>query len=261
MNLFSCDKEKEAFGSCSDNESHVDLGTSEFHRSEVLVCATHGSVYAVRKEDGSRLWSAKIRSTLVATVLSLFITDTDKLLVSGNGTTFCLDLFTGATLWKNNMPGFGIDEVSILCTPTRVLSPKAAAEEAPDAPPEYHEKEKPNSSVAIACARGKCMAIDMETGEELWRYDCPGGGFNLPVALVEPTTSHLAYIGCGRWLYCLDAVTGELQWSTKLSDAILGYSYMTLATPWSSRLAAEAHTGFCHQPTAQCIDLFRKRRN
>ena len=61
----------------------------------------------------------------------------------------------------------------MICTPSRVLKPQRTSqqpyEESADAPPGYHESddhevltEKP---IVISCTRGKCMGIDLETGE------------------------------------------------------------------------------------------------
>lgn len=99
---------------------------------------------------------------------------------------------------------------------------------------------------------------------ELWRFKCPKGGYKIPTALVDPSTEyhrqHNVYVGCGKMIYCLDAQGGDLKWSTKISNAKMGQGYMTLATPWSSRLAAEAHTAFNQFPSAQQESLARQQR-
>jgi outer membrane protein assembly factor BamB len=107
--------------------------------------------------------------------------------------------------------------------------------------------------------------MDMETGEALWKYNCPGGWYNIPVAIVEPSSleegrpNQLVYVGAGKWVYCLKARTGDVIWSVKVSDSTFGLNYMTLATPWSSRLAAEAHTSFSSNPVAQVRSEARQR--
>ena len=61
----------------------------------------------------------------------------------------------------------------MICTPSRVLKPQRTEqqsnEESEASPPGYHERddqevltEKP---IVISCTRGKCMGIDLETGE------------------------------------------------------------------------------------------------
>lgn len=123
-------------------------------------------------------------------------------------------------------------------------------------PPHYEQviEDKP---IIISCSEGKAMAIDIDTGETIWTYNCPGGWYNIPVAIVEPSNweagrpNQLVFIGSGKWVYCLNARTGVVIWSAKVSTAKLGYDFMTLATPWSSRLVAESHSAFSQNPVAQ----------
>jgi outer membrane protein assembly factor BamB len=117
----------------------------------------------------------------------------------------------------------------------------------------------------FGCTRGKIMAMNSDTGEMLWKYNCPGGWYNIPVAIVEPPSlehgrpHQLIYVGSGKWVYCLRAGSGEVLWSVKISNSMFGLNYMTLATPWSSRLAAEAHTAFSQNPSAQSRDWEREQ--
>lgn len=105
------------------------------------------------------------------------------------------------------------------------------------------------------------MAFNIETGDTLWTYNCPGGRYKVPAILVEPPSledgraDQLVYVGSGKWVYCLKAATGEPRWSSKISNSKMGLDYMTLATPWSSRLAAEAYSAFSQNPIAQANDL------
>ena len=46
-------------------------------------------------------------------------------------------------------------------------------------------------------------------------------------------------------------MNGKLIWQVKVTNAIMGRYYMTLATPWSSRLAAESHSSFNQFPVVQ----------
>lgn len=151
----------------------------------------------------------------------------------------------------------GIETAAVICTPSRVLTPKTPAITYPDrdAPPEYITTQE--RSVVISSSRGKVTAIDEENGETLWKYDCPGGGYNVPVAVVEPPSAEnglphqVVYVGCGQWVYCLRALTGTLIWSHKITAAKISMGYIVIATPWSSRVAAETHTAFAHIPVAQ----------
>ncbi|KAK4512741.1 RNAPII degradation factor [Mucor velutinosus] len=280
MNIFSRDK-KEKGG--EDNDAGSDSGSvvlmegHNFNRNDILICATNGKLYAIHKKDGSRLWRSKYPTGAYGGIVSLFVTDTDKLLAGAQGKTACIDMMTGEALWVNKMPGFGIEEVSILTTPSRFLSPKkhpndiatAASHHDQDElpPPGYDQEGTQDKAVVIACSRGKVMGIDIDTGDTLWVYKCPGGGFNIPVSIVEPPSleddrpHQLVYVGSGKWVYCLKANTGDVVWSAKVSNAHWGYSYMTLATPWSSRLAAEAYSAFSQNPSAQTRDRIRQQEN
>lgn len=122
-----------------------------------------------------------------------------------------------------------------------------------------------DQQIIIACSKGGALAIDFNTGDTLWQYDCPGGGYNIPVAIIEPPNpklgrpTQLAYVGSGRCVYCLNARTGYLVWSVSLSWNVLGSGYMTLASPWSSKLAAETNTAFSQNPSAQAANKKRTK--
>ncbi|CAO3615377.1 unnamed protein product [Cunninghamella echinulata] len=245
-----------------------------FNKNQVLMCTTHGKVYAVNKKDGSRLWRQDFPCSNLGGIVSLFVTDNDTVIVGGNGKTAAMDLYTGQTKWTNEMKGFGYDEVSVLATPSRYLLPKIQPQVnhyddeagAAGAPPSYEEQQI-EKQIVFGCSRGKVLALDSETGETAWKYDCPGGGYNIPTLLVEPSshdTEHpfqVVYIGCGRWVYCLRALTGEVVWNAKVSNSMFGLGFMCLATPWSSRLTAEAHTSFSSTPLAQAREMERRKHS
>ncbi|KAG1138341.1 hypothetical protein G6F37_010568 [Rhizopus arrhizus] len=261
MTLFSSEKKQ-----LNDNESDTSSceydGPKDYQRNNILLCATHGKIYALHKRSGNKLWSAKFPSGAMGGIVSIFVTDFDKVIVGANGKTACLDLMTGKTLWLNRMSGFGYEEVSVISTPSRILTPKK--EPVTDSPPEYSESHSLGKPIIFGCSRGKVMAMDADSGNELWRYNCPGGWYNIPVAIVEPPSwedhqpDQFVYIGAGKWVYCLQSQTGDVIWSTKVSSAIFGLNYMTLATPWSSRLAAEAYSAFSQNPSAQTRDRERE---
>lgn len=151
--------------------------------------------------------------------------------------------------------------MSILVTPSKFLSPSKQPET--EGPPGYNQQsgyayaDAANRPILLACSYGKARGMDAETGQELWTYDCPKGRFRIPTAIVEPPSAEegrekgLVYIGCGSWIYCLKSRTGEPVWSRKISTTRLGNNFMTMTTPWSSRLAAEAYTSFNQNPVAQ----------
>ncbi|KAI8143188.1 quinon protein alcohol dehydrogenase-like superfamily [Fennellomyces sp. T-0311] len=253
MTKYDCKSEKKSISTTEDSDTESARTIPSFTRNDILVCATHGKIYAMHKHTGDRLWRAEFPSGGVlgtgsmGGIVSVFITDQDRLLIGASGKTACLDLFTGKEIWLNSMKGCSLEEVGVICTPSRVLRRTDR-----DAPPGYFESqgalnEKP---VVLSCTYGKCLAIDLDTGEELWRFESPNGMHKIPSALVDPDSGK-AYVGSGRRLYCLNAKTGHVNWTSKVSKAKTGLDYMTLATPWSSRLVAEAYTGFSQFPMAQ----------
>jgi outer membrane protein assembly factor BamB len=130
--------------------------------------------------------------------------------------------------------------------------------------PIYNEEDVPERPIIVSCmAGGECTGIDGFTGSTLWTYDCPGGKQRIPTAILEPPNVQkgrpkgLVYVGAGKTLYCLKTKTGDLQWKKKISHCMFGYSFMTMATPWSSRVAAETHSAFSQNPVAQVRDMQR----
>ncbi|ORY91077.1 hypothetical protein BCR43DRAFT_527710 [Syncephalastrum racemosum] len=289
------------------NSTDIDRG--------LILCATRGRIYAVKKQDGSKLWEKKFpkeKSWCIggSSLITLFITDDNKYVLAGkNAKVACLDMSTGETRWVKKLPKskWVFNEVCTVATSAR--SPRTAATALinavqdhkqllepflsgssttsrssstdsglPSPPPPYvaasgrftesggesssyrdqRQEAHEDRRYLIAATWGRCHAYDVVTGEDVWHFDCPKGGTHLPTLVVEPDQSHV-YIGCGKLLYCLEIVSGHVRWTQKLSDARFGWGYMTLATTWSSRLAAEVHSGgFSQQPTAQAFDFERK---
>jgi outer membrane protein assembly factor BamB len=83
-------------------------------------------------------------------------------------------------------------------------------------------------SIVLGCSKGKVMAINSETGEGIWKYNCPGGRYNIPVVVVDPPNpsyrirEQLVYIDSGQYAYCLKTNTGEVVWSSEVSNAKIG---------------------------------------
>ncbi|KAG0162768.1 hypothetical protein DFQ28_000882 [Apophysomyces sp. BC1034] len=241
----------------ADSESIIILNGISFTRNEVLICAKNGKLYCIHKKDGVRLWGNKLPTGRFSDIAALFVTDSDTVLAATNGKIACYNLHSGERLWMNNMKGMGFEATSVICTPSRFLAPKVdpPTEDAERDPPAYDTVEE--QSVTISCSRGKVMAIDNTTGDTIWKYECPGGGYRLPIALVEPPSAEhglpyrVVYVGCGQWIYCLRALTGALLWSQKIFQHKLNLGYIAIATPWSSRVVAETHTAFTQFPLAQ----------
>ena len=61
---------------------------------------------------------------------------------------------------------------------------------------------------------------------QLWLFPCPKGGYSIPVAIVEPISANAnmadqkVYVACGKWIYCLHARTGILEWSKSVSNML-----------------------------------------
>lgn len=110
MNIFSRDKKEkgaEDGDAGSDSGSVVLMEGQNFNRNDILICATNGKLYAIHKRDGSRLWRAKYPTGAYGGIVSLFVTDTDKLLAGAQGKTACINMMTGEALWVNKMPVSG----------------------------------------------------------------------------------------------------------------------------------------------------------
>ena len=109
------------------------------------------------------------------------------------------------------------------------------------------------------------MAMNSFTGQTKWTYNCPGGRFRIPATVIEPPSAELGrergvvYIGSGKYVYCLDSSDGNEIWTLKVCDFFFGYGFMTFATHWSSRLAAEAFTCFSQNPVAQVREVEREQ--
>jgi outer membrane protein assembly factor BamB len=135
----------------------------------------------------------------------------------------------------------GYHEISVMATPTNnhSISYQPPADEKSrfggsssyDRPPEYSSNEFP---IVIACSYGKVLGIDSGTGESIWRFECPGGGYNLPSVLAE---KDVVFVGAGRMVYALNPKNGGVYWETKATNGLIGSGYLTMATVWGSRQA------------------------
>ncbi|GAA5811161.1 hypothetical protein MFLAVUS_004591 [Mucor flavus] len=92
------------------------------------------------------------------------------------------------------------------------------------------ELNRQNLLICATRSERKVMAIDIEIGEISWTYKCPGGGYSIPVAILELSNwesgrpKKLFYAGAGKW---------------------------------SSHLAAESHSAFSQNPVAQYREVQR----
>lgn len=87
----------------SQDVEHTEDVNSTLDRNDILVCSTHGNIYAVRKSNFSRLWKVKSPSGATGGVTSLLVTENDMLIIGANGRTSRMNLFTGKPVWSNKM--------------------------------------------------------------------------------------------------------------------------------------------------------------
>ncbi|KAI9276991.1 hypothetical protein BDA99DRAFT_567866 [Phascolomyces articulosus] len=139
----------------------------------------------------------------------------------------------------------------------------SATSETSDKEDEDNKAKKDPKRVVCATSWGRCYGFDMDNGDQLWCFNCPKGRIGFPTILFDKQYNdggwHL-FVACNTMIYCLDSKTGKLQWSEKISNSRWSISaYVTLATGWSSRLAAEAYSGgFSQQPIVQIADVEEK---
>lgn len=89
---------------CSEKRVKLDTSSSakmEFTRDDMLICAVNGYVYAIHKKDGTILWEKYIAVT--AAVISVYVSDNDRVIAAAVGVTHSIDLMTGEIIWSNNM--------------------------------------------------------------------------------------------------------------------------------------------------------------
>lgn len=109
---------KEKSGSFSSNSSSSMMGSASFlSPQEILICATHGNVYALRKRDGTLLWKVESPTgTAMSGILSIFVVpESNQILVAGGGKVACLDMTRGNTLWMNKMDVCYVHDLYMSC--------------------------------------------------------------------------------------------------------------------------------------------------
>ncbi|KAI8061596.1 quinon protein alcohol dehydrogenase-like superfamily [Gongronella butleri] len=260
--------EKKQFSEDAESTFSLEPPNRRFKRNEVLLVTSHGKVYAVSKADGSRYWRTPFPGGGLVGPVSIFVTNNDCVLIGCQGKMACLALYTGELKWVNKMKGMGVSEVGIISTFGQESEAAPWNDgDADDLPPSYEGASvSSEKQVVLGTTRGKVLAVDPETGESKWRFDCPGGGFSIPSLLVEPRSKgaskwpfNVVYVGCGRWLYCLQAANGNVLWTSRITNGTIGHSFVCLATPWTSRLRAEVYTDFSSIPHGDIREAERKQ--
>ena len=113
MTWLSSKAEKAALDNDSDDGTSTKsvAAPSSFTRNDILLCSTGGKIYAIHKHTGARLWrtefptGSKSRFSIGSAggIVSLFITDQDRVIIAATGKAAALDLLTGEVLWVNKM--------------------------------------------------------------------------------------------------------------------------------------------------------------
>ncbi|KAI8988856.1 quinon protein alcohol dehydrogenase-like superfamily [Pilobolus umbonatus] len=218
------------------------------NKLNILLCSSHGTVYAVNKANGAPIWSTRFPLSALDSVISLFVTDSDKVIAASKGMTVCMELYSGSILWKNCMSGFGYEQMSLVGISTQISLPSIGNNSS------ISHGTSSQSSIIFAASRGNVIAIDCDNGQQIWGFNCPGSRLGLPNLIVEkaypgsPHSEGVLYIASDGWLYCLTTDTGRLVWSKKVSAGGMGKTLMALATPMSSAIAARTNTSFNQNP-------------
>ncbi|MBW8780339.1 MAG: PQQ-binding-like beta-propeller repeat protein [Verrucomicrobia bacterium] len=80
--------------------------------SSILLVGIKKNVIAFNKATGERLWSTQLNATFGDTFVSI-IADRTQAYVHAKGELYCLDLFTGAIRWKDELQGLGFGLVTM----------------------------------------------------------------------------------------------------------------------------------------------------
>ncbi|UCD25210.1 MAG: PQQ-binding-like beta-propeller repeat protein, partial [Gemmatimonadota bacterium] len=208
--------------------------------SMVLFGAGDGNLYAVSIRDGSELWrfttEGRIRSSPAVAEGVVFVGSAD-------GRVYAIDLASGTERWRYEPEGvshvsadFGFDRKSIISSPSVVdgsvyVGSRDGFMYALDqATGEFkwradHAVSWAMSSPAVlgdvlysGTSDGRFVhALDVDTGEELWRL--VGAGYTWSSPAVAGGT---VYIGDGGgYLRAIDRETGQERWNYKAGDGVL----------------------------------------
>jgi outer membrane protein assembly factor BamB len=76
---------------------------------DLVFLGIRGSVLALDKNTGARIWETKLKGSSFVTLL----VDGARILAGAQGEIFCLDAATGKTLWHDGLSGYGFGLMSI----------------------------------------------------------------------------------------------------------------------------------------------------
>jgi outer membrane protein assembly factor BamB len=162
-----------------------------------------GGVYALDTASQSILWEfsagGRVRS-------SVHIVDAKAVFASDDGFMYALELSTGEELWRFD------------------LESRDIARRLPATEPPYDYDYLHSSPVAaggyvyVGSAAGELLAVDLETGQEAWRFAANDKVRATPVV-------HGGALYFGSWdgiLYALDAETGDPRWRFDTGGIVQG---------------------------------------
>jgi outer membrane protein assembly factor BamB len=86
-----------------ETDSGSQENNNEIDPDNILICSTNGRIYGIHKENGKCLWRKTFSRGFSTGIISLFVTDSDKVIAGTNGKTSCMDIMTGDIIWINNM--------------------------------------------------------------------------------------------------------------------------------------------------------------
>jgi outer membrane protein assembly factor BamB len=78
-------------------------------KPDFIFIGIRGSVVALDKKSGARLWETKLKGSNFVSLL----VDQDRVLAGAQGEMFCLDASTGQILWHDGLKGYGFGLLSI----------------------------------------------------------------------------------------------------------------------------------------------------
>lgn len=172
------------------------VARTEVAADRIFVGVT-GHVLALSREGGAELW----RTKLVSGYNALVIVEWPDVYAACHGELYRLEHGTGDILWKNKMKGLGYQVMTIAPVPRGLAG---------------------GDRLYVGMS-GVVLALDKNTGEEVWRTEISKGAFLNVVLLGKEVL-----VGATKGLICLDAQTGEVRWRNELRKLVAMLDIVTL---------------------------------
>jgi outer membrane protein assembly factor BamB len=97
--------------------------------SNLVFAGIRGSVVAMDKSSGTRVWETKLKAAGFVTLL----VEEGRVFAGTHGEIFCLDADTGKLLWQDGLKGYGFGLMTIAtkngCSDTAALVAEFVAEQ------------------------------------------------------------------------------------------------------------------------------------